>query len=111
LSGLVVVAVGTIAGAVGAASASGATGGALWVETKAGCSDALTREQVTRETPWCSLQRAVSAARPGDFVSVMPGRYRGTVRPTASGSASAPILFVAPSGGVTRDDAGASVAL
>jgi Right handed beta helix region len=111
LSGLLVVAVVAIAGSVGAASASVATG-ALWVDqAKAGCSDALAREQVSRETPWCSLQRAVSAARPGDSVWVLPGRYRGTVRPTVSGSASAPIRFVAPSGGVTIDAAGAAVAL
>ena len=112
LSGFVVVAVGAIAGAVGAASVSAATAGVLWVDqATAGCSDALTRGQVTRETPWCSLQRAVGAARPGDSVWVMPGRYRGTVRPTVSGSVSAPIRFVAPSGGVTVDAGGATVAL
>jgi Right handed beta helix region len=111
LSGFVVVAVVAIAGSVGAASASVAAG-ALWVDqAKAGCSDALPREQVIRERPWCTLQRAVSAARPGDSVWVLPGRYRGTVRPTVSGSASAPIRFVALSGGVTIDAAGAAVAL
>jgi parallel beta-helix repeat protein len=111
LSGLVVVGVAAVAGAFGAAPAAAATG-ALWVDqTKAACSDALTRERVSPETPWCSLQRAVSAARAGDSVWVMPGRYRGTVRPTVSGSASAPIRFVANSGGVTIDAAGATVAL
>jgi Right handed beta helix region len=111
LSGLVVVGVTAVAGAFDA-TPTGAATGALWVDqTKATCSDALTREQVSPETPWCSLQRAVGAARAGDSVLVMPGRYRGTVRPTVSGSVSAPIRFVASSGGVTIDAAGASVAL
>jgi hypothetical protein len=111
LSGFAVVSVVTFAGVLGPASASGASVD-LWVDqAKPGCSDARTPEKVTRETPWCSLQRAVRAARAGDVVWVMPGRYRGTVRPTVSGSASAPIRFVAPSGGATIDAAGATVAL
>jgi parallel beta helix pectate lyase-like protein len=61
--------------------------------------------------PWCSLGRAVGAARAGDTVWVMPGRYLGTIRPSAVGSASAPIRFLARSGGVTIDAAGAAVAL
>jgi hypothetical protein len=84
----------------------------LWVDQlNASCSDALAREQVSQSTPWCTLQVAASAARAGDTVRVLPGRYLGTVRPTASGSASAPIRFLAPSGGVTIDAAGATVAL
>jgi len=111
LSGLVVVGIVAFAGALGPASASGASVD-LWVDqAKPACSDARTPDKVTRETPWCSLHRAVGAARAGDVVWVMPGRYRGTVRPTVSGSASAPIRFVAPSGGATIDAAGATVAL
>jgi hypothetical protein len=111
LSGLVVVGIVAFAGALGPASASGASVD-LWVDqAKPACSDARTPDKVTRETPWCSLHRAVGAARAGDVVWVMPGRYRGTVRPTVSGSASAPIRFVAPSGGATIDAAGTTVAL
>jgi hypothetical protein len=111
VSGFVVVAVAAIAGAVGAAPA-GAASGVLWVDqANAHCSDALARERVSRETPWCSLQHAVGAVLPGDSVWVMPGRYRGTVRPTVSGSPSAPIRFLAASPGVTIDAAGAPVAL
>jgi hypothetical protein len=111
LSALVVVGVLAFAGSLGTASASAATG-SLWVDqANRHCSDLLTREQVSPETPWCTLRQAASAARAGDSVWVMPGCYRGTVRPTASGSASAPIRFAAPSGGVTIDAAGAAVAL
>jgi Right handed beta helix region len=84
----------------------------LWVDQGSpGCSDVLTREQVTRTTPWCTVRAAASAARVGDTVRVMPGTYRGTVRPAASGSASAPIRYLAPFGDVTIDAAGASVGL
>ncbi len=111
LSAFVVVGIAGFAGAFGAGPA-GASTGSLWVDQeKPTCSDALVREQVSPETPWCTLQRAVGAAHAGDSIWVMPGRYRGTVRPTVSGSAFAPIRFVASSGGVTIDAAGATVAL
>ena len=91
---------------------AGAAPGELWVnQAKATCSDRLTRDEVDQATPWCTLQAAARGARAGDTVQVMPGRYRGTVRPAASGSASAPIRFLAPSGGVTIDAAGAAVGL
>jgi parallel beta-helix repeat protein len=92
-------------------SASAAPG-ELWVDqAKPTCSDGLTRDQVDQATPWCTLQAAARKARAGDTVKVMPGRYRGTVRPAASGSASAPIRFLAPSGGVTIDATGEGVGL
>jgi hypothetical protein len=91
---------------------AGAAPGELWVnQAKATCSDRLTLDEVDQATPWCTLQAAARGARAGDTVQVMPGRYRGTVRPAASGSASAPIRFLAPSGGVTIDAAGAAVGL
>jgi Right handed beta helix region len=84
----------------------------LWVnKANPGCSDTLTREQVTQATPWCTVRAAASAARAGDTVRVMPGTYWGTVRPAASGSASAPIRYLAPLRGVTIDAAGAAVGL
>ena len=83
----------------------------LWVDqARPSCSDSLTREQVTEAKPWCSLQAAAAAARAGDTVQILPGRYLGTVRATASGSASAPIRFIAAEG-VTLDAAGATVGL
>jgi hypothetical protein len=105
-------AVGAIAGAIEIASASAATTGTLWVDrTNGRCSDSLMRDQVSPETPWCSLRRAVGGARPGDTVLVLPGRYVGTVQPTVSGLATAPIRFVAPEGNATIDAAGATVAV
>jgi parallel beta helix pectate lyase-like protein len=84
----------------------------LWVnQQNALCSDALARERVTETTPWCTLRAAANAARAGDTVNVMPGTYTGTVRPIASGTASAPIRYVAPQGGVAIDAAGAAVGI
>ena len=84
----------------------------LWVDqANPNCSDALTRDQVGQATPWCTLRTAAVAALPGDTVKVMPGTYRGTVRPAASGSASAPIRYLAPLGGATIDGAGSAVGL
>lgn len=84
----------------------------LWVDqANPTCSDTLTRDQVDQARPWCTLQAAAHGARAGDTVQVLPGRYHGTVRPVASGSASAPIRYLAPSGGVTIDAGGAAVGL
>ena len=96
---------------VGAAS-SRDTGYVLWVDqASSSCMNALAREQVSRATPWCTLQRAAEAARAGDTVEVMPGRFHGTVRVAASGTASAPIRFVTTSSAVVIDAAGAGVGL
>ena len=82
----------------------------LWVDqANPSCTNAAARDHVTRSTPWCTLQRAAEASRAGDTVNVMPGRFQGTVQPTASGSAVAPIRFVAVSGPVLIDAAGAAV--
>jgi Right handed beta helix region len=94
---------------VGPASASDARYN-LWVDpANSSCTNALARRQVSHTTPWCTLQRATEAARAGDTVNVMPGRFEGTVRPAASGTASAPIRFLATSGRVVIDAAGAAV--
>jgi Right handed beta helix region len=96
---------------LGAASASDASY-VLWVDqANSSCTNALAREQVSRATPWCTLQRAAEASRAGDTVRVMPGRFQGTIRPAASGTASAPIRFVTTSGAVVIDAAGAAVGL
>ncbi len=95
----------------GAGAAFASDGGyVLWVDqANSSCTNALAREQVSRATPWCTLQRAAEASRAGDTVRVMPGRFQGTVRPAASGTASAPIRFVTTSDAVVIDAAGAAV--
>ena len=84
----------------------------LWVDQASPtCSDTLARDQVGAATPWCTLAVAATAARAGDTVHVLPGRYLGTVRPAASGTADARIRYVADGSGVTVDGNGASVGL
>ncbi len=76
------------------------------------CSDRFSREEATSErTPWCSVTRAASAAIAGDTVHIRPGRYTGTVVPSASGSPGSPIRFIAPDGDVTIDAGGAGAAV
>ena len=49
--------------------------------------------------PWKTLQYAVSQVRPGDVVKVLPGDYVGfDLRGEQSGTANAPITFLAQSG-------------
>src|SRR5207249_2686817 len=108
---LMFLAVACPASSAGAASAKD-SGFILWVDqANAKCTDALAREHVSRATPWCTLQRAAEAARTGDTVRVMQGRFQGTIRPAASGTASAPIRFVTTSGAVLIDAAGEAVGL
>ena len=84
----------------------------LWVDqSNPGCSDSITRDQVTVATPWCSLVAAAVGARAGDTVRIRPGAYLGTVQPAASGSPSEPIRYLADNPGVTLDAAGATVGL
>jgi hypothetical protein len=97
----------------GVSVAEAATPGDLWVDgASSSCSDAFTRDQATAPaTPWCTIVRAASAATAGDTVNIRPGRYVGSVRPVASGSAGSPTRYWAPEGGVTIDAAGASAAI
>ena len=84
----------------------------LWVDgANPNCADTLTPAGVSRQTPWCTIRRAAEAARIGDTIEVMPGRYPGTVRPAGSGTVARPIRFLAPLGGVVIDAAGADVAV
>ncbi|MGI6610894.1 MAG: right-handed parallel beta-helix repeat-containing protein [Limnochordia bacterium] len=45
------------------------------------------------EAPWATLTHAAAQAIPGDTVLLLPGVYHGTLRPTRSGTAAAPITF------------------
>ena len=88
---------------------SAATGSDLWVDqASTACSDGFDRVQASSvATPWCSVTRAASAAQAGDTVHVRPGRYVGTVRPSAAGLPDAPITYQGESPGVVVDAGGA----
>ncbi len=47
----------------------------------------------TREAPWQTLEKASEAPEPGDTVTLLPGRYSGTLQPANGGTADAPIIF------------------
>lgn len=47
----------------------------------------------TREWPFKNIQQAAEIAMPGDYVCVLPGIYRETVRPRHSGTADKPIIY------------------
>jgi len=85
----------------------------LWVDAgSASCSDARPAAQVTSSaTPWCTLGPAGAQARAGDTVRILAGTYRGTLRPLAGGTTSAPLRFVAAEPGVVLDAAGAANAV
>jgi hypothetical protein len=72
----------------------------------ASCSDVAGSAQ-----PLCTISRAAALAKPGDVVLIDRGRYVESVRPAASGTASAPIRYVAAEPGVVIDAAGAATAL
>jgi hypothetical protein len=93
--------------------APAAHGAELWVDGgSTTCSDARTAAQVSSvATPWCTLGPAGIQARPGDTVRILAATYRGTLRPLNSGTASAPIRFVAAEPGVVLDAAGAANAV
>jgi len=67
----------------------------LWVDGSAG-SDA--NDGLTPGAAFVTIQKAASLAGPGATVHIKPGVYRETVRPAASGSAIAPIRYVAENG-------------
>ncbi len=47
----------------------------------------------TRAAPWQTLEKASEAAQAGDTVTLLAGRYPGTLQPAESGTAEAPIVF------------------
>lgn len=49
----------------------------------------------TQERPFKRIQQAADIAMPGDYVCVLPGTYRETVRPRHSGTADKPIIYAA----------------
>ncbi len=51
----------------------------------------------TRAQPFHTIARAAEAAGPGTTIVIAAGTYRGSFRTTASGTASAPITYVAES--------------
>mgnify|MGYP006283294807 CR=1 FL=1 len=67
----------------------------LWVDAVDG--DDHNDGQKASE-PFRTIQRAADEAGPGTTVRILPGVYRESVRPATSGTASAPIVFVAEEG-------------
>jgi hypothetical protein len=45
------------------------------------CSDTYTREENTRNNPWCTVARANDLHLGGDTVHILPGDYRETIEP------------------------------
>lgn len=60
--------------------------------SQAGCSDSGSG---TEAQPFCTITAAAAAVQPGQTVVVEPGYYTGTVTITRSGTAAAPITFLA----------------
>ncbi|PXF58843.1 MAG: hypothetical protein C4B58_05130 [Deltaproteobacteria bacterium] len=58
-------------------------------------SDGKDSNPGTLELPWCTLEKASQAARPGDTVYLMPGTYSGVLHPVRSGCKGSPITFCA----------------
>ena len=47
----------------------------------------------TADQPWQTIDRANATLEPGDTAIFLPGEYAGTIAPTRSGSADAPIVY------------------
>jgi len=95
------------------ASSASAASNTIWVDGASHggrCSDAPGRDGRTATAPLCTLTRAASLARSGDTVTVRAATYRETLRPTTSGTATAPIRFTAEAG-ATIDANGARTAI
>jgi hypothetical protein len=67
----------------------------LWVDAVNGKD---IYDGLTPATAFRTIQRAAEFASPGTTVHILPGIYRGSVWPAASGSAAEPILYVAEEG-------------
>lgn len=75
-----------------ATSADAAT---LYVDAVSGDDD---DDGLTPASAFRTLQHAADVATPGTVIRVLPGIYRESVRPSADGTAAAPITFVADQG-------------
>jgi parallel beta-helix repeat protein len=52
----------------------------------------------TESQPFCTIGEGVAAAMAGDTVSVAPGTYAETIKPTRNGAPGSPIAITAPNG-------------
>ncbi len=77
---------------VGVGAAHAADAGIYVDKTVSACTDSGTG---TATTPFCTLSPAVARLQPGATVYVGDGTYAETVRPTVSGTASAPVTITA----------------
>ncbi len=76
-------------------AATSASGAALWVDAVNGADQ---NDGLTPSTALRTIQRAADLAQPGTTVHILPGIYRESVRPARSGSATAPIIYLAEEG-------------
>jgi hypothetical protein len=72
--------------------------GHLWVDAVSG-SDANTG--LSAAAAFRTIQKAASVAGAGTTIHILPGVYRESIRPSASGSSTAPIRYVAENGAGT----------
>ncbi|MFZ2013421.1 MAG: PKD domain-containing protein, partial [Nocardioides sp.] len=77
---------------VGVGSAHAADAGIYVDKTVSACTDSGTG---TSTAPFCTIAPAVSRLQPGATVYVGDGTYAETVKPTVSGTASAPVTITA----------------
>ena len=64
-----------------------------YIDAASGNDERSPQEAGSEKTPWKTIGKAASAARPGDEVRVLPGTYREVVVPECSGERDAPIVF------------------
>lgn len=83
----------------------------LWVNISVGSDTANTG--LTSNSPFKTIQKASTIAGPGTTVHIMPGVYRGTVKPSLIGNKARPVIYKAENGPgtVKLRGSGSSVAL
>lgn len=87
-----------VTGVLLSAALAGATGHTLAADFYVGGAGASDDNPGTASAPFATIQKAASAARPGDVVKIRDGIYRETVAPANSGTEENPIVFEADAG-------------
>ena len=75
------------------------TGTDLYVDNQVVCSDSGPGSE---SEPFCTIAEAASVVQPGETVVVEPGNYSGGATISVSGTAQAPITFVAIGGAIVQ---------
>ncbi len=71
----------------------------LWVDANKGND---TNDGYTKETPFITIQRAASLARPGTTIHIMSGIYREMIVPANDGQPNDPITYTAETSGTVK---------